>query len=298
MTAALPCSALVWLRRLIELGLREEAAEREIGPAIECPSCHEPTPPTRSAATAAPRSTPSRRPGTPTRRRRRAGARRRRRQGRRLRRARRGRDRARRRSRSLLSRPGSTTPRASRAFPCAAPPGAPVAAPHLVAGVFRSGHGAGRAAAASVCATGASWDLVKSSVERHRAAVEHRQRALRRRGRRSSQPSTPRTGSTRSQSQVSDQPDGFLGVQRDGSAAHVILSPELGFVHGVAADVLGDRRPAAEPGREGRARVRGGAGTATATVVVEAITNETAQGTSASSPFPVFQARRRAPGAR
>src|SRR5262249_41071959 len=43
-TAAAAALGLLWLRRLIHLGLREEAAEREIGPPIECPSCHRETP--------------------------------------------------------------------------------------------------------------------------------------------------------------------------------------------------------------------------------------------------------------
>ncbi len=36
--------ALLWLRSVIHLGLLEEAGEREIGPDIECPNCHRPTP--------------------------------------------------------------------------------------------------------------------------------------------------------------------------------------------------------------------------------------------------------------
>src|SRR4051794_9962260 len=44
LTGALAAAALLWLRRLIELGLRQEAGERPIGAAIECPSCHVQTP--------------------------------------------------------------------------------------------------------------------------------------------------------------------------------------------------------------------------------------------------------------
>jgi hypothetical protein len=36
--------ALVWLRLMLQLGLREEAADREIGPDMTCPNCGQPTP--------------------------------------------------------------------------------------------------------------------------------------------------------------------------------------------------------------------------------------------------------------
>src|SRR4029077_16697495 len=88
--------------------------------------------------------------------------------------------------------------------------------------------------------------------------------------------------------QVASQPDGFLGIQRDGSPAHAVLSPELGFARGVAAMYSATGAQTPSPGEKVElafeAATHGGA-----TVVVEAITNETAQGTSASAPFPVFQ---------
>jgi len=43
-TTLLAAGALVVLRRIIDLGLRQESAEREIGPAIRCPNCGRDTP--------------------------------------------------------------------------------------------------------------------------------------------------------------------------------------------------------------------------------------------------------------
>lgn len=44
MLLVLDALALVWLRLMLQVGLREEAAELEIGPDIECPNCHAQTP--------------------------------------------------------------------------------------------------------------------------------------------------------------------------------------------------------------------------------------------------------------
>ncbi len=40
MLLVLDALALVWLRLMLQLGLRQEAAELEVGPDIECPNCH------------------------------------------------------------------------------------------------------------------------------------------------------------------------------------------------------------------------------------------------------------------
>ena len=43
-TLLLAAAALVWLRWMIHIGLREEAGETPIGPPVTCPSCHHETP--------------------------------------------------------------------------------------------------------------------------------------------------------------------------------------------------------------------------------------------------------------
>ena len=129
--------------------------------------------------------------------------------------------------------------------------------------------------------------------ERPRPAGAGRERALRGGAR----PGRARRRSRRPQalqSQVSDQPDGFLGVQRDTSSAHVILSPQLGFVHGVAAMYSATVDQPPSPGEKVELAFEA-ARRGQSTVVVEAITNETAQGTSASAPYPGLPGRRRAP---
>jgi ribosomal protein L32/RsiW-degrading membrane proteinase PrsW (M82 family) len=44
MLLVLDALALVWLRLMLQLGLREESAELEIGAAVSCPNCGQPTP--------------------------------------------------------------------------------------------------------------------------------------------------------------------------------------------------------------------------------------------------------------
>ena len=284
-----PRSALVWLRWLIQLGLREEAAEQPIGPPIECPSCHEPDARrTPSAATAASRSTRSQGPRAP-----RGGGAVQARVGGGVKiaafaRARGGGDRDR-GDRDRCSRgPARRRRRASRASRARRRRSSRSLRRTLVAGRLPVRDGAGRATSASGLRYGSEWHR---GQERPTSALVLQGEL--RAGSTSScsslvEPSSRRRP-RRCRAQVSDEPDGFLGVQRDSSAAHVILSPELGFVHGVGRDVLGDRRPAAEPGGEGRARVHGGAARRRSTVVVEAITNQRRRDESASSPFPAFQ---------
>src|SRR5262249_51276807 len=130
-TFVLSAGGLVWLRWLTELGLREEAAEKPIGPPVECPSCHHETPVHTFcghcgiAMRALPKGEPHGRF--------RAGA-----------------------QLALfgglaaaavgvaaiviaVSRPAPPSPACQPGVPCAAPPSSPVAFPHAVAGVFTSG---------------------------------------------------------------------------------------------------------------------------------------------------------------
>ena len=68
----------------------------------------------------------------------------------------------------------------------------------------------------------------------------------------------------------------------------MILSPEIGYVHGIAATYRATVDQPPSPSEQVELvfmAARQGA----ATVVVEAITNQGDQGGSASSPFPAFQ---------
>jgi hypothetical protein len=248
-TALAAALGLLWLRRLIHLGLREEAAEREIGSLIECPSCHGPTPAHTfcghcgGALHALPKARAAHADEAPRQARigggvkiavfsALAGA-----------------------AIGLaaiaiaLSRPGSTTPACRPGVPCAAPPSSPVAAPHLVAGVFHSGTAwtSGRGVGLRY---GSEWHLVREAANGLVLQVQAKSGlyvvvlVL-------VEPSTT-TPADALQSQVDDQPDGFLGVQRD-PLAPARVRPWC------RRDVLGHGRPGAEPGREGRDRLRGGA---------------------------------------
>jgi hypothetical protein len=283
-TATAAALALVWLRRLIHLGLRQEAGERPIGPEIECPSCHTRTPAHTfcgncgAALHALPKARAPHEAAAP---------------------------RPARTGRGVeiavfgalaaaalglaaiaiaVSRPAATKPVCKPGVPCAAPPSAPVAAPRAVKGLFESGT-AWRSDRGVNLRYGSEWHVLKQSsnglvlqassksglyvvvlvlVEPGTVAPSH---AI--------------------ADQVSRQPDGFLGVQRDRSPDHEILSPNLGFAHGTAAlySATVDQPPS--PGEKVELAFLS-ARRAGSTVVVEAITNETAQGTSASAPFPVL----------
>jgi hypothetical protein len=284
-TAVAAALGILWLRRLIHLGLQEEAAEQEIGPVIECPSCHEPTPAHTfcghcgAALHALPKARAPHAAEAPRKARIGGGV-------------------------KIavfstlaaaaigiaaiaiaLSRPGSTTPACRPGVPCAAPPSSPVAAPHVVAGVFHSGAGWTSDRGVSL-RYGSEWHLVRKGSNGLVLQVQAKSGlyvvvlVL-------VEPSTIAPADAL-QSQVDDQPDGFLGVQQDTSSSHEILSPQLGFVHGVAAMYSATVDQPPSPGEKVEIAFEA-ARRNKATVVVEAITNETAQGANASAPYPAFQ---------
>ena len=98
-----------------------------------------------------------------------------------------------------------------------------------------------------------------------------------------------RTPAQAMNAQLSSERGGlFLGIDSDNSAKHVVLAPEIGYTHGIAAmyHATVDQPPSpSEQVEIAFMAARQGA----ATVVVEAITNQPDQGGSASSPFPAFQ---------
>jgi hypothetical protein len=164
------------------------------------------------------------------------------------------------------------------------PPSSPVAAPHLVAGVFHSGT-AWTSDRGIGLRYGSEWHLVRKAANGLVLQVQAKSGLyvvvliL-------VEPSTIAPADAL-QSQVDDQPDGFLGVQRDTSSKHEVLSPRLGFVHGVAAMYSATVDQPPSPGEKVELAFEA-ARKNKVTVVVEAITNETAQGTSASAPYPAL----------
>jgi len=286
LTAVLGAAGLVWLRWMIQVGLREQSAEKPIGPPIECPNCgHE----TRLHSfcchcgiglRALPKHGASHGERPPGRTRMRPGV-------------------------KLavygafasaavgiaaiaiaLTRPSPPSPPCRPGIPCASPPETPVLLPHATAGVFQ---------------TGVAWtsDLGPSlRYPKQFKVVKSGKRELIVEGESNSGlfvilavfvvPSS-RTPTQALGAQLSSERSGaFLGVDGDGSAKHVILSPEIGYVRGVAAmyHATVDQPPSPSQQVEiAFMAARSGA----ATVVVEGITNESEQGGSASSPFPAFQ---------
>ena len=247
LTTALGLAALVWLRRLIDLGLREEAVE--VGGRVEARSRHHGAVKVAvfaglATATIALTSLAI-----------------------------------------VLARPPASTPVCHPGVPCGAPPpGAPVAAPHLLAGAYVSGT-AWRSARGVGLRYSDAWRVVKSSsggIVLQAGGGNTFVIVAVAVGPASLKPADAIA------TQVASQPDGFLGVQRDGSPDHVVLSPELGFVRGVSAMYSATVDQPPSPGEKVELAFEA-ASHGSATVVVEAITNETAQGASASSPFPVMQ---------
>ena len=285
-TTVLAAAALLWLRRLIHLGLREEANEAEIGPPVECANCHRETPahsfcaecgvamralpkPGEAHGRKAPRST-------------RLGA-----------------------GTKIvifgvfaatalglaalaiaLTRPAPPRPSCRPGVPCAPPPPAiPVAAPHAIKGIFESGtawtssYGAGVrypsgwskiAETPTSLALGAGFSggvsvgvgiFVAPASTSPEQLLSH---------------------------QLFLQKDNYLGIERDTSARDLILGPEIGFVPGIS--VLYQATVDQPPSPSEQVEVAFMAATyKNETVVVEAITNES-PAHDASSPFPSYQA--------
>ncbi len=285
-TAALGAAALVWLRRMIHVGLREESNEKPIGAPIECPSCDHETPSHTFcghcgvALQALPKDAAPHGERAPRRARLGIGA-------------------------KLaafgaigaaavalaavaiaVTRPSAPKPACEPGVPCGVPPpGIPVAAPQLVAGVFRSGSTWTSKEGVSL-RYGDNWKVEQSGdrslvIQAEAsggvfvvAAVVVFASSV--------------TPDAAIEDRVSSLGDEFLGVERDSSSAHAVLAPELGFVHATAAmySATIDQPPspdaqvelAFEAARHGHA-----------TVVVVGVTNEQPHSKSASSPFPSFQ---------
>ena len=185
----------------------------------------------------------------------------------------------------VLTRPPASTPACQPGVPCAAPPSTPVPAPHLIAGIFRSGTEWTSDLGVDVRYP-SHWDQVASDTRHLIVQVSL--------GNGTDvavgvfvQPGkvTPQAALT---GVLGDQQGNFLGVQRDTSPANQILSPEIGFVHGISAvykaTVDNPPSPSGQVEIAFEAAKRGNA-----TVVVEAITNEEPS-SSDSAPFPSLQA--------
>lgn len=285
-TAVLGAAAIVWLRRMIHVGLREEANEKPIGAAIDCPSCHHETPAHTFCARcgvalrALPKGGVPHREGAPRRTRLGIGA-------------------------KLavfgglaaaavalaalaiaVTRPSAPRPACEPGVPCAPPPvGIPVAPNLIAASVFRAGS-TWTSSLGVALRYGDNWQVEQSG-----------DRSLVLQAEASSGvfvvvavvvfPSSV-TPEAAIKNRVSSLGDEFLGVEHDSSSAHAVLAPELGFVHASAAmySATVDQPPSPDEQVElalEAARKR------QATVVVVGVTNEEPHSKSASSPFPSFQ---------
>ncbi len=285
-TAALGAAALVWLRLMIHVGLREESNEKPIGPAIDCPSCRHETPAHTFcghcgvALRALPKDAGPHGARTPGRTRLGLGA-------------------------KLavfggiaaaavalaaiaiaLTRPAAPKPACAPGVPCGTPPpGIPVAAPNLIAGVFRSGStwtsnlGVG-------LRYGDNWkveqngdrSLVIQATAKGNVVVVVAVVVF---------PSSV-TPEAAIKDRLSSLGDEFLGVERDSSVGHAVLAPELGFVHATAATYSATVDQPPSPDEQVELAFEA-ARHAHATVVVVGVTNEEPHSKSASSPFPSFQ---------
>jgi hypothetical protein len=285
-TTVLALAALLWLRRLIHLGLREEMNEKEIGSPVECTNCHRETPAHSFCAECgvAIRALPK--PGEAH--------------------GRQGPRRARLGTGTkiaifavfaltavglaaiaiVLTRPAPPKPSCRPGIPCATPPPViPVAAPRAVKGIFESGTGW-----TSKYGAGVRYPSIWSKVGETSTSL-----AL---GTSSSDGVSVVAGifvapaSTTPQKllshELSAQKDSYLGIQRDTSARDLVLGPEIGFRPAISA--LYKATVDQPPSPSEQVEIAFMAATyRNETVVVEAITNES-PAHDASSPFPSYQA--------
>jgi hypothetical protein len=286
LTAVLSAAGLVWLRWTIQLGLRQESDEKPIEPPIECPSCGHETPlhtfcgHCGISLRALPKQGESHANRPPGGARLRPGV-------------------------KLavfgalgaaavgiaavaiaLTRPSPPAPPCRPGVPCASPPLTPVALPHLTSATFRSGV-PWRSDLGPGLRYPKDWDVVSSG-----------QRALVVKGESDSGlfvvvsvfvvPSSRTPVQALNMQVAAERHGSFLGVDGDGSSKHVILAPEIGYAHGVAAMYRATvDQPPSPSGQVEIAFMAARQGAAT--VVIEAITNESEQSGSSSSPFPAFE---------
>ncbi len=287
-TAVLAAGAIVWLRWTIQLGLRQESEEKPVGPPIECPSCRHETPLHTFCGNCGIglRALPKQRaphgavpPGRLA-------------------------DASRSEARVFgalggaavgiaavaiaLGRPSPPGPQCEPGVPCGnAAELADRAAAHDRRGLPVRGEVDERPRAQPPLSEALGCRHLRQAVARR--AGRERLGPLRR--------SSPCSSCRRARSpasalaaQLQNERNGsFLGVDSDGSDKHAILSPEVGYVHGIAGMYHATVDQPPSPSKQVELAfmaARHGA----ATVVIEAITNEDEQSGSASSPFPAFQA--------
>jgi hypothetical protein len=278
LTAALAGLALVWLRMTLQLGLREESEEKPIGQPVKCPSCKHETPHHTFCGNCGVNFRALPKKG------------------------------ATRWSAGVklavfgalaaaavgiaavviaLTRPSPPAPPCQPGVPCASPPSSPISLP--------------RVAAVSPFQSGVKWTSDLGPVlyyPKHFDVVSKGKRELVVKGQAPSglfivvavfvlpSSQTPASGIA---SALRNERDGsFLGVDSDNSKKVVILSPEIGYVHGVAGMYHATVDQSPSPSQQVEIAfmaARHGA----ATVVVEGITNEDEQGGHADSPFPAFE---------
>jgi hypothetical protein len=287
-TAVLAAASLLWLRRIIHLGLREESNEKPIGAPVECTNCHRETPAHSFCAECGGslRALPKRgeehgRTG-PHRTRSRLGT-----------------------ATKVaifavfaltaaglaaaaiaLTRPAGSKPACEPGVPCSpSPPVIPVASPHAVTGIFASGtswtseYGAGVrypsiwnkiAETKSSLALGTSFgNGVQVGVGIFVASAS----------------TTPQDLLNH---QLFVQKDNYLGIERDSSSRDLVLGPEIGFAPAISVLYKATVDQPPSPSEQVEVAFMA-ARHDNQTVVIEAITNEP-PAHDASSPFPSYQA--------
>jgi hypothetical protein len=281
LTAGLAAVALLWLRFMIHVGLCEEAAEHPVGPPIECPNCHRQTPAHSFCG----------RCGVSLRALPKRGAR---------------------SARMglklklaiffafsggalglaavviLVTRPAQTKPPCQSGIPCAGPPqGITVPAPNAIAAsVYEEGKGWTSDLGVTVHYPD-NWQTVSSAKRSLVVKAEGGNGLFVAVGILVYPASMDAVSALADQ--VATERQDFLGLQRDTSQKDVVLSPEIGFARGISEMYRAtvDQPPSPDEQVEiaFEAATHGGA-----TVVVEAITNDQADSSSASSPFPALEA--------
>ncbi len=287
-TAALAALSLVWLRWMIHVGLCEEAGD-PIGSPIVCPNCHHETPvhsfcghcgvslralPGHGRAHVG-RTPPKTHLGLTVKLTIFAcvvgaaiglGA-----------------------VAIVLSRPSQTKPPCEPGVPCVAPPtGSPVPAPHVIAGggIFEAGTSWKSDLGPEVWYQ-SNWETVTSNSRTLIVKAESDNGLFFAVAVIVDPSSLAATAAL--DDQVSSETRDYLGVQRDTSAKDVILSPEIGFVHGISAVYKATVDQPPSPSQQ-VAIAFAAATHGKATIVIEAITNDQADSSSASSPFPALEA--------
>jgi hypothetical protein len=280
-TAVLAALSLLWLRFMIHVGLCEEAGEQPVGPPIECPNCHRETPAHSFCGCCgiSLRALPKR-----------------------------GERSARMGLKLklaiffafsgaalglaaiviLVTRPSQTKPLCQAGIPCAGPPqsGTGLAPNAIAANVYEDGKGWTSDLGVTIHYPD-NWETVSSGKRSLVVKAEGDNGLFVALGILVYPSSTAAVAAL--DDQVATERQDFLGLQRDTSQNDAVLSPEIGFARGISEMYKATVDQPPSPNEQVEIAFEA-ATHGHATVVVEAITNDQADSSSASSPFPALEA--------